>query len=189
MPADFELMPSTRTVYTRGWGTLSDTDLLNHMARISALFKDGVLDAEWAQICDFTGVDNLNDVTSEGIRRAAEGNPWPRYTVRAFIVSTRRTIRAGPDVPGARRSEDRRSVHHAMRRRCRRLHRPGTRAPGHRHLTHRRAAGGWRQGNAEWSWRPRPTWHRAADHARICPSSLTLSCGWHLAPRLLLVRP
>ena len=88
MPADFELMPSTRTVYTRGWGTLSDTDLLNHMARISALFKDGVLDAEWAQICDFTGVDNLNDVTSEGIRRAAEGNPWPRYTVRAFIVST-----------------------------------------------------------------------------------------------------
>ena len=88
MPADFELMPSTRTVYTRGWGSLSDADLLHHMARIAALFTRGALDAEWAQICDFSGVVDLDGVTSDGIRRAAEGNPWPRYTVRAFIVST-----------------------------------------------------------------------------------------------------
>ena len=88
MPADFELMPSTRTVHTRAWGALSDSDLHDHMVRIAALFKDGVLDAEWAQICDFTGVDNLDGVTTAGIRRMAEGNPWPRYTVRAFIVST-----------------------------------------------------------------------------------------------------
>ena len=88
MPADFELMPSTRTVYTRGWGSLSDADLLDHMARIAALFESGALDAEWAQICDFTGVGDLDGVTSDGIRRAAEGNPWPRYTVRAFVVNT-----------------------------------------------------------------------------------------------------
>ena len=88
MPADFELMPSTRTVYTRGWGSLSDTDLFDHMARIAALFTDGALDAEWAQICDFTGVENLDGVTSHGVRQAAEGNPWPRHTVRAFIVAT-----------------------------------------------------------------------------------------------------
>jgi hypothetical protein len=88
MPADFELMPSTRTIYTRGWGSLSDADLLDHMARIAALFRSGALDAEWAQICDFTGVENLDGVTSDGIRRAAEGNPWPRYTVRAFIVNS-----------------------------------------------------------------------------------------------------
>ena len=50
MPADFELIPGTRTVYSRGWGALTDADLLGHMARISALFKAGTLDAEWAQI-------------------------------------------------------------------------------------------------------------------------------------------
>ena len=88
MPADFELMPATRTVYTRGWGSLSDADLLDHMARIAALFKSGALDAECAHVCDFTGVGDLDGVTSDGIRRAAEGNPWPRYTVRAFVVNT-----------------------------------------------------------------------------------------------------
>ena len=88
MPADFELMPSTRTVYTRGWGSLCDADLHGHMVRIAALFRGGTLDVEWAQICDFTSVENLDGVTPDGIRRIAEGNPWPRYTVRAFIVST-----------------------------------------------------------------------------------------------------
>jgi hypothetical protein len=88
MPADFELMPSTRTVCSRAWGPLSDADLLGHMAGIAALFKNGALDGEWAQVCDFTGVENLDLVTSDGVRRMAEGNPWPRYSVRAFIVST-----------------------------------------------------------------------------------------------------
>ena len=49
MPADFELILGTRTVYSRGWGVLTDADLLGHMARISALFKAGTLDTDWAQ--------------------------------------------------------------------------------------------------------------------------------------------
>ena len=88
MPADFELMPGTRTVYSRGWGALTDADLLDHMARISALFKAGALDSDWAQLLDFTAVDNMDGVSTAGIRQAAEKNPWPRYTVRAFIVGT-----------------------------------------------------------------------------------------------------
>ena len=88
MPADFELMSATRTVYSRALGALSDADFVDHMARIAALFRNGTLDAEWAQICDFTGVANMDAVTSAGVRQAAQNNPWPRYTVRAFIVST-----------------------------------------------------------------------------------------------------
>jgi hypothetical protein len=88
MPADFELVPATRTVHSRGWGALTDADLIGHMERIAALFKTGVLDSDWAQIADFSGVDNADGVTTAGIRRAAEENPWPRYAVRAFVVAT-----------------------------------------------------------------------------------------------------
>jgi hypothetical protein len=88
MPADFELIAGTRTVYSRGWGALTDADLLGHMARISALFKAGTLDTEWAQLWDFTGVENVDGVSTAGIRRAAEGNPWPRSAIRACIVTT-----------------------------------------------------------------------------------------------------
>ncbi len=88
MPADFELRPETRTVYSRGWGALTDADLLGHMARIAVLFKTGALDGDWAQLWDFSAVDNVDGVSSAGVRQAAEGNPWPRYAVRACIVTT-----------------------------------------------------------------------------------------------------
>jgi hypothetical protein len=88
MPADFELLRETRIVRSRGWGTLTDADLLGHVARITALFKNGTLDADWAQIMDFSAVERVDGVSSAGIRQAAEQNPWPRYSVRAFVVST-----------------------------------------------------------------------------------------------------
>ena len=88
MPADYELRRGTRTVYSRGWGALTDADLLGHMARIAALFKAGVLDGDWAQITDFSAVDNVDGVSTAGIRQLAEGNPWPRFSVRACIVTT-----------------------------------------------------------------------------------------------------
>ena len=89
MPADFELMPATRTVHSRGWGALTDADLLGHMERIAALFKSGVLDSDWAQIADFSGVENVDGcrrpLAFDGLRN---DNPWPRYAVRAFVVAT-----------------------------------------------------------------------------------------------------
>jgi hypothetical protein len=88
MPADMELNPSTRIVYSRGWGILSDADLFGHVVRVAALFKDGVIDPTWAQISDFTGVVSMSAVTSTGIHSAAERNPWPPDTIRAFIVAT-----------------------------------------------------------------------------------------------------
>lgn len=87
MPADFELRRKTRIVYSRGWGALTDADLLGHQARMTALLKSGELGVDWAQLWDFTGVENLDGVSSTGIRRVAEGNPWPRHTVRAVVVS------------------------------------------------------------------------------------------------------
>jgi hypothetical protein len=92
MPADFELLRPARTVLSRGWGALTDADLFDHMTRIAALFEQGALDGDWAQIYDFTAVDNVDGVSTAGIRRVAEGNPWPHYTVRAFIVATDETF-------------------------------------------------------------------------------------------------
>jgi hypothetical protein len=88
MPAQFELMRGTRTVHSRGSGALTDADLFDHMTRIAALFRAGVLDGDWAQILDFSAVDNMDGVSTAGIRRIAELNPWPRFAVRACIVAT-----------------------------------------------------------------------------------------------------
>src|SRR5262245_29808864 len=88
MPADFQLLPAERMVLTRAWGALVDADIFDHIERIAALFREGVLDTDWAQIVDFSAVEHVCGLTSAGVRRAAETNPWPRYVVRAFIVST-----------------------------------------------------------------------------------------------------
>ena len=132
MPADFELIPGTRTVYSRGWGALTDADLLGHMARISALFKAGALDAEWAQLWDFTGVENVDGVSTAGIRRVAEGNPWPRSAIRACIVATDEQfglVRMYQAL-GDPKTDD--IAHHPLGRRCGCLHRPRAPPPGHR---------------------------------------------------------
>lgn len=88
MPADFELTRATHMVHSRAWGALTDDDVLGHMARIGVLFREGVLDAGWAQISDFTAVTDMRAVSSAGIRRMAEVNPWPKENIRAFIVGT-----------------------------------------------------------------------------------------------------
>jgi hypothetical protein len=88
MPADFTLVRGSRTVHTRAWGPLTDAELYAHLLQIASLFRDGVLDGDWAQLCDFTGVGSLDAVSSQGIRRMAERNPWPRFNVRAFVVGS-----------------------------------------------------------------------------------------------------
>jgi hypothetical protein len=88
LPADVELLPVERILLTRAWGALVDEDIVDHMVRTAAMFRDGTLDGDWAQIVDFTAVADVDGITTAGIRRAAEGNPWPRYAVRVFVVST-----------------------------------------------------------------------------------------------------
>ena len=58
------------------------------LRRIAALFKAGALDGDWAQLWDFTGVENVDGVSTAGVRRVADGNPWPRSAIRVCIVNT-----------------------------------------------------------------------------------------------------
>lgn len=88
MPFDCELDSAACIVQSRASGALSDTNLLGHMAQVAALFRQGVIDPSWAQISDFTAVSDAGAVSSEGIRRMAEGNPWPKDSIRAFVVAT-----------------------------------------------------------------------------------------------------
>lgn len=86
MPFDFELEESTRIVMSRAWGDLADADLLSHLQRIKMEFERGTLDAKWAQIADFSRVENLDHVTSEGILEMAARNPWPEESLRVLVV-------------------------------------------------------------------------------------------------------
>jgi hypothetical protein len=88
MPADFELDRPSCIVRTRAWGALTDAELLAHRAAIAALVARGDLDASWAQLVDFTGVTSMDGVTSDGVRRMAERNPWPDDAVRVLVVPT-----------------------------------------------------------------------------------------------------
>ena len=88
MPADFELTSDTRTVHSRAWGALTDADLLDHSLRLGALFRAGDLGPDWAQISDFTAIEHLRGVSSDGIRLLAERNPWPPGCIRVGIVTT-----------------------------------------------------------------------------------------------------
>ena len=101
MPADFELSRATQIVHSRGWGALTDDDVFGHMARIGVLFREGVLDAGWAQISDFTEVTDMRSVSSKGIRRMADAN------------------RAEGDHPGVHRRADAHSAWPACTRRSR----------------------------------------------------------------------
>ena len=65
---------------------LSDDDLVDHRNRIKGLFDIGTLDASWAQVADFTDVASFAAVSTEGIRRLAEGNPWPKVSLRVIVA-------------------------------------------------------------------------------------------------------
>jgi hypothetical protein len=86
MPFDFELDRERRIVLSRASGSVTDEELLDHMARTRELFKAGVLNSTWAQIADFSEAEDASGVSSIGVARLSEGNPWPRGTARVVIA-------------------------------------------------------------------------------------------------------
>lgn len=92
MPAQFELDPERRLVHSRAWGALTDADLVGHASAITALFRRGALDATWAQIYDFSGVESIEEVSAACVRRLAESGPWPADSVRVMIVPSEVTF-------------------------------------------------------------------------------------------------
>jgi hypothetical protein len=88
MPTEFNLDHTNRLVYSRAKGDLTDEELLDHLKKMRVLFEDGVLDAAWAQICDFSTVETFAAVTSDGVRHMALANPWPKESIRVLIAPT-----------------------------------------------------------------------------------------------------
>ena len=86
MPASFTLDRPRRLVYSRAWGALREQDLLQHADSVRTLFDNGTLDGTWSQLADFSDVTSFDEVSSNGIRKLAERNPWPRTTRRVVLA-------------------------------------------------------------------------------------------------------
>ena len=88
MPADFELRPETRTVYSRGWGALTDADL----SLTWRAFRPCSRPARSRPIGRSSGI-SAPSTTSTACRPPASGSlpkaiPGRAYSVRACIVTT-----------------------------------------------------------------------------------------------------
>lgn len=82
MPAEYRIVPSERTIYSRAWGILTDRDLAENRAR---MLRDPDFDPGCRQLLDFSEVTSL-EVTPGGIRELAGTSPFPRDARRAVVV-------------------------------------------------------------------------------------------------------
>jgi hypothetical protein len=88
MPASYLIDQPRSVVFSRGWGVLTDEDLLAHgkVLRADARLMPGL-----RQIVDFRDVTKL-DVTSEGVRRSAKNNPFGPDARRSFVAPLDETV-------------------------------------------------------------------------------------------------
>jgi hypothetical protein len=86
MPVEVRLDRENRICCVCGWGSLSDDDLLIGQAHIRDLFYQGVLDAGWAQLQDYTAVTDADAVSLTGMQIIAACIPWPREAIRAIVA-------------------------------------------------------------------------------------------------------
>lgn len=88
MPAEFELDREGCVVRSRAWGNLTEDDLARHVQAMRELFESETLDATWAQVCDFSSITSVAELTTDGVRRLAKSNPWPLETLRVIVAPT-----------------------------------------------------------------------------------------------------
>lgn len=86
MPVEFELDVRRRIVRSRGWGIVSERDLLEHTNEMRRLFAEGTIDNTWSQLAKFEAATEFSMLSTEGIRRIAWANPWPPNVRRVFIA-------------------------------------------------------------------------------------------------------
>ncbi|MBI1176097.1 hypothetical protein GC207_01515 [bacterium] len=84
MPTSFTILADKQFVASRGWGDLTDADILAHAA---ALAGDARFHSSFAQLADFSGVTKVS-VTSRGILLLAESNPFGDGARRAVVTSS-----------------------------------------------------------------------------------------------------
>ena len=89
MPASYLIDQPRGVVFSRGWGVLTDEEILAHAKVLRA---DARLTPRLRQVADFRAVTKL-DVTSEGVRRAAENNPFGPDARRSFVAPLDETLR------------------------------------------------------------------------------------------------
>jgi hypothetical protein len=88
MPASYLIDQSRGGVFSRGWGLLTDEEILAHAKVLRA---DARLTPSLRQVADFRDVTKLG-VTSEGVRRAAKNNPFGPDARRSFVAPLDETL-------------------------------------------------------------------------------------------------
>lgn len=86
MPASYEIDPQQRLVISRAWGVLSDDDLHEHYAALTA---DPAFDPSFRQLADMRDVTRVT-TSSTAIEEAAE--------IPAFTPGVRRAVVAAADL-------------------------------------------------------------------------------------------
>ena len=71
-------------VFSRGWGYLTDGEILEHARRLAA---DPRFASRFSQVTDFRDLSELR-VTAKGVQRVSESNPFRRDARRAFVVAS-----------------------------------------------------------------------------------------------------
>ncbi len=82
MPTAYHINSEFKVVFTRAWGTLTDSDLLECQRQIN---EDALFEPDMNQIFDFQDVKQV-ELTSQGIRHLANRNPFGAGARRAFVV-------------------------------------------------------------------------------------------------------
>ena len=83
MPAEYHIDRQSNVLFSRAWGTLSDSDLLEHQRLIT---NDPAFTPDLHQLFDFTEVTRVA-LTSAGIQLLASRDPFGVGAKRAFIVT------------------------------------------------------------------------------------------------------
>ena len=82
MPGSYLIDQPRSLVFSRGWGALTDDELLWHAETLRA---DPRFDPGFRQVIDFLGLGEIR-VSPEGVRTIAQLNPFRRDSRRAVTV-------------------------------------------------------------------------------------------------------
>ncbi|MCA9509104.1 MAG: hypothetical protein R3E88_01785 [Myxococcota bacterium] len=89
MPCDYDIDSERGIVLSRGWGSVSDADLLTHQRRLAV---DPRFSPAMNQLYDLRDVTEVEKVTSAGIRELAQHSPFGAGSRRVVLVASRVTF-------------------------------------------------------------------------------------------------
>jgi hypothetical protein len=82
MPGSYVIDVPRLVVFSRGWGVLTDDELISHAKTLRA---DPRLAPGFRQVADFRHLSEVR-VTSDGVITVARHNPFPRDARRGIVV-------------------------------------------------------------------------------------------------------